>query len=429
MHGIAATPPRVLLLNRWFHPEVTGGAETSLYALACALRDAGTDVTVFCQARHTPPGWDTFDGFRVFRHPAAPLPKFAWSISTLADHLTATRWLRRVLAETGGQPMIARNLNYTAVARAASSTDWVTYWSPGSRQEWFSRFPPGSVRTSRDKMWAFIDRMQTEQIERWGHRGADAVIAEAGHVARDLVQRLGVPADKVRVRRNGVDTQRFRPRPADTALLNELGIAAGVPIILTVARLEAMKNHDFLLRAFSRMGRNAALVIVGKGGEADRLKQFASDLGVADRVRFTGFRSDVDRFYSIASTFVLPSIYEPYGNVFSEALACGLPTIGLRPSEKVCVPSDEHIVEGENGFLVDDGDERGLATQLDQLSSDPALRTRLSRTAVEIAKVRYDWTVTAREFLDEFVAGQARNQARTKRGRATIEPAVTTAAQ
>jgi glycosyltransferase involved in cell wall biosynthesis len=278
-------------------------------------------------------------------------------------------------------------------------------------------------------MWAFIDRTQTEQIERWGHRGADAVIAEAGHVARDLVQRLGVPAAKVRVRRNGVDTNRFRPRPADAALLRELQIGEGVPVILTVARLEAMKNHDFLLRAFSRMARNAALVIVGKGGEADRLKQFASDLGIASRVRFTGFRSDVDRFYSIASTFVLPSIYEPYGNVFSEALACGLPTIGLRPSDKVCVPSDEHIVEGENGFLVEDGDERGLATQLDQLISDPGLRGRLSRTAIEIAKVRYDWAATAREFLDEFVAGQARNQAFARDRRAVIERAVTTATQ
>jgi glycosyltransferase involved in cell wall biosynthesis len=397
-----APPKRVLLLNRWFHPEVTGGAETSLYDLACALRTAGVEVTVFCQARRTTPGWDTYDGFRVYRHPASNAPAWAWSLSHILDHWTAVRGLRHIAREIGDQPMIARTLAYTAIARKACPGNWVTYWCPGSQQQWFGRFPPGSVKTVRDRMWAAIDQRQVELIEHWAHDGANLCVAEAGHVGRDLVHRLGVDPGKVVVRRNGIDPTRFKPQPVDTALLAELGIAPGTPTILTVARLEAMKNHGFLLRAFARMRERAALLIVGKGGEADRLKQQAIDLGIADRVKFPGFRSDITRFYSVATAFVLPSVYEPYGNVFSEALGCGLPTIGLRPSAQVCVPSDEHVVEGENGFLVDNGDETGLATHLDRLVSDTALRARLSASAAELARVRYDWTSTAREFLADF---------------------------
>ena len=395
-------PRRVLLLNKWFHPEVTGGAETSLYDLACALRDAGTEVTIFCQARHTTPGWDTYDGFRVYRHPAANVPAWTWSMGHLIDHWNAVRWLRRIANEIGDQPMIARTMAYTAIARGAFQNNWVTYWCPGSQQQWFGRFPPGSVKTARDRMWAFIDRRQVETLERWAHGGANLVVAEAGHVGRDLVQRLGVDPAKVVVRRNGIDPSRFRPQPVDTALLEEFGIAAGTPVILTVARLEAMKNHAFLLRAVAAMRERATLLIVGKGGEADRLQQLARELGIADRVRFPGFRTDITRFYSVATAFVLPSVYEPYGNVFSEALGCGLPTIGLRPSATVCVPSDEHVVDGENGFLVDNGDDQGLAGMLDRLASEPNLRARLSVAAAELARIRYDWTTTAREFLVDF---------------------------
>jgi glycosyltransferase involved in cell wall biosynthesis len=390
----------VLLVNRWFHPEVAGGAETSLLALAESLRSAGAQVKVFCQARRRPAGWDQHEDLAVFRRPAYRLPARAWSISGVADVLHEAHWLRR-MREMRPDCIVARTFPSALASRIAFPRTRVIYWCPGSRAEWFGRFPPGSVKTLRDRMWAFWDRTQDKLLQGLAHRGADLIVAEAGHVARDLAGRLGVPERKLRVRRNGVDLERFRPRSADPTLLQELGLPVDRPAILTVGRLEAMKNQAFLMRAVAAMKQPASLIVVGRGGDAERLEKLAQELGIGDRTRLTGFRTDVERFYTTATVFVLPSIYEPYGNVFSEALACGIPTIGLRPAPGVSVPTDEHVDHGVNGFMVGSEDPADLAEKLDLLVSDTHVRLRLSANARRLAMERYRWEATAQGFLKD----------------------------
>lgn len=394
------TTRRVLLLNRWFHPEVFGGTESSLWGLGTALQELGVETSVVCETRAQPLGWQQVESFRVFRHDRAPAPLVHWSLRNLAVYRHIVAWLRRLAPELAGQPMVCRTHWYAAAARTVFPRARIIYWCPGTGRH-FEATERDSLN-GRARHWATFEMMQSRLIERRALRGVNLVVAESDHVRRDLVEHYRVPARKVRVWRNGVDVERFRPRPADAALREELRIPPGAPVVLSAARFAPMKNLAFLVRAFARLeDRTARLVLLGEGPEQENLQTLAAEKGVADRVLFPGFRPDVERFHSLAWAFVLPSTYEPYGNAYTEALASGVPTLGLRPSERVLVPTDEHLVEGVNGYLIEPGDERGLARKLDLILTDSTLRERLSQNARALAVERYDWRKTARLFLEE----------------------------
>ena len=353
----------VVLLNRWFAPEIFGGTETTIQSLGTALRTLGSPVTAVCETRALPAGWDVVDEMPVFRHPGRTVPSRLWSLQPAGTYLNVVRWLRTLAPDLAGRPIIARAPLYAAAARAAFPDAWITYWAPGSRP-WFGLFQGREDLSRKDRWWQWVDERQNHWIRMRALRGANMVIAEASHVAHDIEHRLGIRPERIRTRRNGVDCQRFRPRPFDAALGEELRVHPGTPVIVAAARLEPMKNLAFLLRAFAHVRQDAVLVMVGDGSERERLVALAAELRLSDRVRFPGWRADVERFYALATAYVLPSVYEPYGNAFSEALASGAPTIGLRPSPRVLAASADHIIDGTNGYLVDEGDIAGLAGRL-----------------------------------------------------------------
>ncbi len=392
-------PRRVLLLNRWFHPEVFGGTESSLWGLGQALRALGCEVTVVCETRGQPLGWQNVEGFRVHRHPPAPAPPVHWSLRNLGVYQNIVRWLCRLEPDVAGLPIVCRTHWYAAAARRVFPKARVIFWCPGTGRL-FEATERDSL-TGRSRHWMTFEMMQSRVVERRALRGVNCVVAESGHVARDLVRHYRVPSGRVRIWRNGVDAQRFQPRPPDAGLLKELSIPAEAPVIVSAARFAPMKNLALLVRAVARM-RNptARLILLGDGPEKDNLQREAAELEIQDRVHFPGFRQDVERFLSLAWAFVLPSSYEPYGNAYTEALTAGVPTLGLRPGPGVLVPTDEHIVDGENGFLVEPGNERDLAGKLDRIVADAELRDRLRRNARSLALERYDWMRTAEHFLE-----------------------------
>jgi glycosyltransferase involved in cell wall biosynthesis len=392
-------PRHVLLLNRWFHPEVFGGTESSLWGLGRAMQELGFKTTVVCEGRAAPLGWQDVDGFRVYRHDSAPPPTGHWSLRNLGVHRHIVHWLRRLAPELTGLPIVCRTHWYAAAARTVFPRARVIFWCPGTGRL-FEATERDSL-TGRARHWATFEMLQSRLVERRAVRGVNYVVAESGHVARDLMRHYHVPRRKVRVWRNGVETERFRPRPPDAALLQELGLPPDCPLIVTAARFAPMKNLGFLIRAIAGMQqRQTRLVLLGDGSEKANLEQLARALNIAERVFFPGFRPDVERFFSLATAFVLPSTYEPYGNAFTEALASGVPTLGLRPQPGILVPSDEHIVDGENGFLLEPNNEQELTSKLDRLVTDRALRDRLARNARTLALERYDWNRTARQFLE-----------------------------
>jgi glycosyltransferase involved in cell wall biosynthesis len=208
-------------------------------------------------------------------------------------------------------------------------------------------------------------------IGRWLARSTDRIIANSEAVRRYLVERGGLAPDKIVTVYNGVNFDRFR-RPCDPAVRRaELGLKDDVILAGVVARVEPNKDHATLLSAMALLRQQVPmlhLAIVGGGGEEERLKRLARDLGIADRVHFTGMRSDSAEWMQTLDISVLSSIKEGLSNTVLESMAAARPmiatTVGGNP---------EVIVHGETGFLVPPRDPAALAAALARLARSPDL--------------------------------------------------------
>jgi glycosyltransferase involved in cell wall biosynthesis len=195
--------------------------------------------------------------------------------------------------------------------------------------------------------------------------------------------------------------ERFAPSSEVTTVHEELGIPSDAKIILTVCRLAPAKNVSHLIRAFSLLqSTDTYLVIVGDGPRRARLESLAQQLGAADRVRFVGWQSDTVRFYQSADVFVLPSTYEPFGQVLLEAMACGVPCIGLKSNyPEVITASEELIRDGVTGYHISPSSVDDLTLAIQRFTSDPVLRQEMGAKAREMCAREYSWSRCIRELL------------------------------
>ena len=181
----------------------------------------------------------------------------------------------------------------------------------------------------------------------------------------------------------GAEAQRLGPQKP--RLREDFGIAEDCPVILLVAKLVERKQPQMLLEAFRevRNRRRCALLFVGEGGLEEDLRRRVQDEEIPD-VHFAGFlnRSEIARAYAVADVFVLPSLDEPWGIVVNEAMNFSLPIVA---SDAVGCAADL-VCDGVNGFTVPSDDAGALASAIDRLVADPALRRRFgerSRTLVQ----------------------------------------------
>jgi len=185
---------------------------------------------------------------------------------------------------------------------------------------------------------------------------------------------LSLGPDRLRVIPNPVEPVSTVPRVEE-----RLGAEFTV---LNIARLVPQKGHDLLLQALARTRHPVRLKVLGDGPDRPALLDMARSLGVADRVDFLGFVAEKDQYWREAGAFVLSSRYEGYPNALCEAMVAGLPSVAFDcPSG----PSDL-IVDGVNGLLVPAENVDALASALDRLADDPALRQRLGREGSKITE-------------------------------------------
>ncbi|MEK7265868.1 MAG: glycosyltransferase [Pseudomonadota bacterium] len=153
---------------------------------------------------------------------------------------------------------------------------------------------------------------------------ADGVVAVAAALKEDLV-RIGAPAEKITVLRNGVDLSLFTPQGRDAARAR-MGLKGKV--VASVASLIERKGHDIVIRAVAALP-DATLLIAGDGEERGRLQSLARNLGVEGRVRFLGecAHGDLAEIYAAADALALASSREGWPNVLLEAMACGTPAV------------------------------------------------------------------------------------------------------
>ena len=233
-------------------------------------------------------------------------------------------------------------------------------------------------------------------------RAMDAVLAGAGALlvgspsfAEVVVRNHGVAHEALTVVPGGTDTTRFTP-----ASDRELGaLSDPVPVLLCHGRVDRRKGALDLLDAVALLRRPARLVVSGIGPDLDAAQTRARELGLADRVTFTGHVAyeDAPAVYRSADVFVSPTWAEGFSNTILEAMASGLPIVSTAVVGIVDALTDER-----DGLLVGAQDPPALAAALDRLLDDAALRRRLAETALHEVRTRYSWEAVAGQIADVY---------------------------
>lgn len=253
-------------------------------------------------------------------------------------------------------------------------------------------------------------------IERTAYEAADGVIAVSGAMRDDVEALYGVPPDRVRVIHNGIDLQQYRPSP-NPAILAAHGIDPATPYVLFVGRITRQKGIVHLVNAIPHLRENAQVVLcAGAPDTPDIAREMEAAVGHARQAtsrRIVWIREMLPRdtlvtLYTHAAVFVCPSVYEPFGIINLEAMACGTPVVA---SEVGGIP--EVVVPGETGLLVPvhrsgdqeveprDPDEfsRALAAGIDAVLGDPDRRAAMGRQARAHVDAHFSWARIARQTL------------------------------
>lgn len=229
--------------------------------------------------------------------------------------------------------------------------------------------------------WARIGRLGGYYSLKY-YKGFDHLVANTEDIAEWIVGQ-GWPAGRVSCIPNFADAPPDG-EPVDRA---SLGTPAGAPLLLAMGRLHENKAHDVSLQALARLP-DAWLWIAGAGPLEAKLKGMAAALGVADRVRFLGWRTDASALYRAGDVCIFPSRFEPLGNVVIQAWAHGLPVVAAESQGPKAL-----IRDGEDGLLVPIDDPEALAAGVRRLLASPAIRGRFA--AAGAARVAAEFSEAA----------------------------------
>ncbi|MGA0607720.1 glycosyltransferase [Phenylobacterium sp. VNQ135] len=246
---------------------------------------------------------------------------------------------------------------------------------------WMNRAARHTPRGPPKGGWARIGRLGGYYNLKY-YRNFDHLVANTEDIA-DWVVSQGWPAGKVTCIPN------FATAPSDVPGLDRasLDTPAGAPLLLGMGRLHDSKAHDVSLQALTKLP-DAYLWIAGAGPLEAKLQGMATALGVADRVRFLGWRTDASALYRAADVCVFPSRYEPLGNVVIQAWAHGLPVVAAESQGPKAL-----ITPDKDGLLVPVDDPDALAHAVRKVLSEPVLASRMTRAGEK--RVQADFSEAA----------------------------------
>jgi glycosyltransferase involved in cell wall biosynthesis len=224
---------------------------------------------------------------------------------------------------------------------------------------------------------------------------AERIIGVTEEVVHFLLNDVQLPPSKVNLIRNGVDTFRFRPPGGHER--EALGIPQGRPIVGTVGRLDAAKDHRSLLAAFRTIVAaipDAVLVIIGEGPMRFALERDVKRYGLGESVRLLGARFDVPVLLPGLDVFVLSSVNEGLPLALLEAMACARPVVVTDVGGIAGV-----VDRGRAGVVVPPGDVDGLAKAIIGLLRDRGRAVQLGAVGRNIVEQRYDLRSTIAAYL------------------------------
>jgi glycosyltransferase involved in cell wall biosynthesis len=228
-------------------------------------------------------------------------------------------------------------------------------------------------------------------VERWLARRTDVLIAVSPRVCLELVERFGIaPRSRFAIVPLGFDLRAFAAIDDDAraAARTALDLRPDARVVTTVGRLTAIKNHAMLLNSLQDLAARIpaiVLLIAGDGELRPDLERQAETLGIGDRVRFLGWRRDLDVIYAATDVFALTSRNEGTPVAMIEAMAAGVPVVATDVGGVADVLSDSRA-----GLLVASDDANGLSVAIEELLRSPMeLRARGAHARASVLE-RYD---------------------------------------
>lgn len=376
---------KIAVLTREYPPEVYGGAGTHVEYLVRELRRL-VDVTV--HAWGAPRDEPQVESYRAWDALAQPKPEAA-ALQAMSIDLA-------MAAGVKGSDLAHSHTWYANFGGHLAKLMWsiphvMTIHSLEPLRPWKAEQLGGGYALS-----LFCERTAIE--------AADAVIAVSKGVRTDVLQCYpAVDAARVRVIHNGIDAEIYKKRPSEETL-RRYGVDLARPYAFFNGRITRQKGLPLLLAAALKLDPRHQVVIAASSPDTPEIA--AEVEALVARVRAQGrdlvwidrfiSRDDLIDLHSGATVFVCPSIYEPFGLVILEAMACETAVVASRVGG---IP--EIVVEGETGFLVDYGPERTddftteLAEKIRVLLEDPARADAMGKAGRQRVLDHFGWPAIA----------------------------------
>jgi glycogen synthase len=254
-------------------------------------------------------------------------------------------------------------------------------------------------------------------VEKTAYQNADGVVAVSGAMREDVHNLYGVPNEKIRVIHNGIDLDQYKPTP-DRAVLARYQVDPDRPFVLFVGRITRQKGIIHLVNAIPSIRPGVQVVLCagapdteGIGREmAERVEQARrrtanAIIWVAQMVP----KEDIIPLYSQAGLFACPSVYEPFGIINLEAMACGTPVVASAVGgiKEVVVPGETGLLvplepRGPTDFEPRDPERfaRDLAAAINSLLDDPERRRQMGVRSRARVESLFSWKSIARRTVD-----------------------------
>jgi phosphatidylinositol alpha-1,6-mannosyltransferase len=376
---------------------ISGGTGAYVYYLSHSLQKLGHNVHVV--ARHSEDSEDVIDGINVhYRRGAGNALlrywRFARSASKKIEELNKQIGFDIIHANLPLVPSFAIPKDSAKALVCAVHSTWKGEAIVTKRDN------PKELNPNEKMMLRFnllLRHYETKLMKR-----SDALIAVSKYTVGELTELYGIEEEKIHVIYNGVDINKFKPRPDWAELRREFGLEEEKKIVLFVGRLYHRKGLEILLRSIPAVIQefgDVKFAISGTGfkKKEESLRKLAKELETEDYVTFLGYVPDekLPNLYSASDIFVLPAIYENFPFAILEAQATGLPVISTKVGG---IP--EFLADNENGFLIDPGDSAHLTQRVLTLLQDPKLAKEMGRRGRSLIEEKFAWRLITSQVID-----------------------------
>jgi len=380
---------RVLILSWEYPPLIEGGLARHVRKLSEALVEIGVEVHVLTRGGEESPAEETTAGVAIhrIREPKRPtdLGEFVtWVERMNSDMLAAGVELGDGVdfdLVHGHDWLVANASDHLAKRFGAPLVTTIHATEHGRHQGWVHKHPQSYIHG----------------VERWITNRSERVVACSFYMREQIADIFGVEEARISVIPNGIDPDDLAPEDdAELARLRGEFAQPEQKLVLLIGRLVYEKGFQLALEAMPQVIERVPgtrFLVAGSGTHEDELHRQAQDLGLMEPGTFLGWIGDdvLHSLYRIADLTVVPSIYEPFGLVALEAMACGCPCIvadtgGLR----------EVVPHEDVGLRFRPRDPESLAEVAVRVLSDDELGHRLVEEAYEHLR-RFDWADVAEQ--------------------------------